>query len=113
MKPVMGKQTGTINSSILPIGLEKQFPANFFSVIVATGAKGSNVNQNQVSGLLSQQELEGRRVPVLPSGKTLPCHLPYDPNPRAWGYITDRFISGVRPSDFYFHCMAGREGLID
>jgi len=113
MKPVMGKQTSTINSSILPIGLEKQFPHNFFSVIVATGAKGSNVNQNQVSGLLSQQELEGRRVPVLPSGKTLPCFLPYDPNPRSWGYITDRFISGVRPADFYFHCMAGREGLID
>lgn len=49
----------------------------------------------------------------MPSGKTLPCFLPYDPNPRSWGYITDRFISGVRPQDFYFHCMAGREGLID
>jgi DNA-directed RNA polymerase I subunit RPA1 len=42
------------------------------------------------------------------SGKTLPCFLPYDPNPRAYGYITDRFLSGLREQDFFFHCMAGR-----
>ena len=39
--------------------------------------------------------------------------MPYDPNPRASGYVSDRFISGLRPQDFFFHCMAGREGLID
>ena len=47
------------------------------------------------------------------NGKTLPCFLPYDPNPRSSGYVSDRFISGLRPQEFYFHCMAGREGLID
>lgn len=47
------------------------------------------------------------------NGKTLPCYLPFDPNPRSSGYISDRFISGLRPQEFYFHCMAGREGLID
>ena len=39
--------------------------------------------------------------------------MPYDPNPRASGYVSDRFITGLRPQDFFFHCMAGREGLID
>ena len=63
--------------------------------------------------MLGQQELEGKRVPLMPSGKTLPCFLPYDPNPRSGGYISDRFLTGLRPQDFYFHCMAGREGLID
>ena len=81
--------------------------------MVLSGAKGSTVNHNQVSVMLGQQELEGRRVPVMTSGKTLPCFLPYDPNPRAGGYITDRFLTGLRPQDFFFHCMAGREGLID
>ena len=23
------------------------------------------------------------------------------------------FIAGVRPAEYYFHCMAGREGLVD
>jgi DNA-directed RNA polymerase I subunit RPA1 len=47
------------------------------------------------------------------TGKTLPCFLPYDPNPRTGGFITDRFLNGLRPAEFYFHCMAGREGLVD
>lgn len=81
--------------------------------MVLSGAKGSTVNHNQVSVMLGQQELEGRRVPVMPSGRTLPSFLPYDPNPRSGGYITDRFLTGLRPQDFFFHCMAGREGLID
>lgn len=57
--------------------------------------------------------MEGKRVPVMANGKTLPCFLPYDPNPRAGGFIGDRFLSGLRPPEFYFHCMAGREGLVD
>ena len=71
------------------------------------------VNQSQVSCALGQQALEGRRVPRMSSGKTLPSFMPYDPNPRADGFITDRFLTGVRPQEYYFHCMAGREGLVD
>ena len=47
------------------------------------------------------------------NGKTLPSFLAFDPNPRASGYVSDRFITGLRPQDFFFHCMAGREGLFD
>ncbi len=47
------------------------------------------------------------------SGKSLPSFLPYDTQPRAGGFIDGRFMSGIRPQEFFFHCMAGREGLID
>jgi hypothetical protein len=63
--------------------------------------------------MLGQQELEGRRVPRMASGKTLPSFMAFDPNPRAGGFISDRFSTGIRPQEFFFHCMAGREGLID
>ena len=81
--------------------------------MVTTGAKGSIVNQSQVSCALGQQALEGRRVPRLNSGRTLPSFAPYDLNPRADGFVMDRFLTGVRPQEYYFHCMAGREGLVD
>ena len=81
--------------------------------MVTTGAKGSTVNQSQVSCALGQQALEGRRVPRLSSGRTLPSFAPYDPDPRADGFIMDRFLTGIRPQEYYFHCMAGREGLVD
>jgi DNA-directed RNA polymerase I subunit RPA1 len=81
--------------------------------MTSTGAKGSIVNQSQVSCLLGQQALEGRRVPRMSSGRTLPSFAPFDPNPRADGFVTDRFLTGIRPQEYYFHCMAGREGLVD
>ena len=27
--------------------------------------------------------------------------------------MSDRFLTGVKPQEYYFHCMAGREGLVD
>jgi DNA-directed RNA polymerase I subunit RPA1 len=105
-------QSSTIIESSL-MGLMKKFPFNNFSMMTVTGAKGSNVNHSQVSVMLGQQELEGKRVPMMITGKTLPSFIPYDPNPRASGYISDRFLTGLRYQEFFFHCMAGREGLID
>ena len=47
-----------------------KFLDNSFSIMVLTGAKGSAVNQSQISCFLGQQALEGQRVPVMASGKT-------------------------------------------
>lgn len=113
MQGRMNDATSKVLKEIIPAGLIKKFPKNNLSAMVMTGAKGGIVNQTQISALLGQQSLEGRRVPKMQNGKTLPCYLPFDPNPRSSGYISDRFISGLRPQEFYFHCMAGREGLID
>jgi len=77
-------------------GFVKKFPHNNFSMMTVTGAKGSNVNHSQVSVMLGQQELEGKRVPMMITGKTLPSFIAYDPNPRASGFISDRFLTGLR-----------------
>lgn len=105
--------TSNVIRQCLPDGLVKEFPRNSFQAMTVSGAKGSDVNASQISCLLGQQVLEGRRVPVMVSGKTLPCFKPYETDVRAGGYITDRFLTGIRPQEYYFHCMAGREGLID
>ncbi|GIL46561.1 hypothetical protein Vafri_3552 [Volvox africanus] len=97
----------------LPAGQVKAFPQNCLSLMTITGAKGSLVNFSQISCLLGQQELEGRRPPRMASGKTLPCFRPYDGGGRSNGFIGDRFLTGLRPQEYYFHCMAGREGLVD
>lgn len=102
-----------IIKTCLPSGQSKAFPKNSFSLMVLTGAKGSMVNHSQISCGLGQQALEGRRVPNLCSGRSLPSFEPFDPSPRAGGYVTDRFLTGLRPQEYYHHCMAGREGLVD
>eukprot|EP00163_Fabomonas_tropica_P030503 TRINITY_DN690_c0_g1_i4.p1 TRINITY_DN690_c0_g1~~TRINITY_DN690_c0_g1_i4.p1 ORF type:complete len:1694 (+),score=564.87 TRINITY_DN690_c0_g1_i4:426-5507(+) len=94
-------------------GQYKGFPENNMNLMTTSGAKGSQVNTSQISCLLGQQELEGKRVPLMVSGKTLPSFDAYDPNARAGGFVMDRFLTGIRPQEYFFHCMAGREGLVD
>ena len=113
MQGALAPAHSAIVKACLPNGLATMFPKNSFALMVTTGAKGSIVNQSQVSCALGQQSLEGRRVPLMANGKALPCFEAYDQSPRAGGFITDRFLTGVRPQEYYFHCMAGREGLVD
>jgi len=105
--------SSAVTKQCLPASLVKPFPKNQMQAMTGSGAKGSQVNANQISCNLGQQVLEGRRVPVMVSGKTLPCFKPFESSIRAGGYIVDRFLTGVRPQEYYFHAMAGREGLID
>ncbi|ORX57972.1 beta and beta-prime subunits of DNA dependent RNA-polymerase [Hesseltinella vesiculosa] len=113
MKSKMNKLTSSITQKCLPNGLVRKFPENDMQMMTVSGAKGSNVNAAQISCMLGQQELEGRRVPLMISGRSLPSFRPFDTSARAGGYISGRFLTGIRPQEYYFHCMAGREGLID
>lgn len=105
--------TDAVQKACIPDGLEKPFPRNQMQAMTTSGAKGSRVNASLISCNLGQQVLEGRRVPLMVSGKTLPCFNPFETNIRAGGYIINRFLTGIRPQEYYFHHMAGREGLID
>ena len=113
MQSAFNKTTSKINNDVLPAHLVRLFPDNNMQMMTISGAKGSKVNASQISTLLGQQALEGRRVPTMVSGKTLPAFKPFDTSARAGGYVANRFLTGIRPQEYYFHCMAGREGLID
>lgn len=113
MKNELNELTSKVNKDLLLKGLVKPFPKNCLSLMTTTGAKGSTVNFSQISSFLGQQDLEGKRVPRMVSGKTLPCFPPWDCAARAGGFISDRFLTGLHPQEYYFHCMAGREGLVD
>ncbi|XP_058135025.1 DNA-directed RNA polymerase I subunit RPA1 [Dasypus novemcinctus] len=112
-KEEVNHYSNEINKACMPFGLHRQFPENNLQMMVQSGAKGSTVNTMQISCLLGQIELEGRRPPLMASGKSLPCFEPYELTPRAGGFVTGRFLTGIKPPEFFFHCMAGREGLVD
>lgn len=113
VKGKMKELSEEVVNATIPHGLLRGFPENHMQIMTISGAKGSSTNARQISALLGQQELEGRRVPVMVSGKTLPSFPPFETAAIAGGYIGSRFLTGLRPQEFYFHCMAGREGLID
>lgn len=112
-KLALDQYTNDINKTCLSEGLLNPFPENNLQLMVQSGAKGSTVNTMQISCLLGQIELEGKRPPVMISGRSLPSFRPYETIPRSGGFIDGRFMTGIKPQEFFFHCMAGREGLID
>uniref|UniRef100_A0A4Y0BEV1 DNA-directed RNA polymerase subunit n=1 Tax=Anopheles funestus TaxID=62324 RepID=A0A4Y0BEV1_ANOFN len=112
-KTALDTFTNRINNACLPDGLISKFPENNLQLMVQSGAKGSTVNTMQISCLLGQIELEGKRPPLMLSGRSLPSFADFETSPKSGGFIDGRFMTGIQPQDFFFHCMAGREGLID
>lgn len=113
LRQVLSKASDGVRDACIPAGAYKMFPQNCFTLMTTAGAKGSKVNHQQITCQLGQQELEGARVPIMVSGKSLPCFAPHCLGYREGGYIADRFLTGVRPPEYFFHCMSGREGLVD
>jgi len=81
--------------------------------MVESGAKGSGLNITQMMGLLGQQLVEGRRIKYTLQDRTLPHFPRFDDGFESRGFVENCFISGLRPAEFFFHAMGGREGLID
>ncbi|CAF4022192.1 unnamed protein product, partial [Rotaria sordida] len=68
----------------------------------------SSVNAMKMSCLLGQQELEGKRPPMMPGGRTLPSFRPYEYSPRSGDFVDRSFLSGIRPQEYFFHCLIDR-----
>lgn len=78
-----------------------------------SGSKGSSINISQMSALVGQQIVEGKRIPFGFKYRTLPHFTKDDYSPEARGFVENSYVRGLTPSEFFFHAMAGREGLID
>jgi DNA-directed RNA polymerase II subunit RPB1 len=81
--------------------------------MVDSGSKGGEQNITQMVGALGQQLIEGKRVQYTLQDRTLPHFARYDDGVESRGFVEHSFVDGLMPAEFFFHAMAGREGLID
>lgn len=114
--------TGTLSKAKdigLKIAKDSLSSDNNFLSTVRSGSKGDFFNIAQITGLLGQQNLLGKRVvPTLNNGKrTLPHYpmenLPLEMEYESRGFIDSSFIIGLNPKQFYMHACSGREGCAD
>ena len=70
-------------------------------------------NLFQVIACVGQQNVEGKRIPFGFRKRTLPHFIKDDYGPESRGFVENSYLAGLTPSEFYFHAMGGREGLID
>lgn len=82
-------------------------------IMAMCGSKGSYINISQMIACVGQQVLNGHRVPNGFEDRSLPHFERHSKVPGAKGFISNSFYSGLTPSEFFFHAMSGREGLVD
>ena len=78
-----------------------------------SGSKGSAINISQMTAIVGQQAVEGKRIPFGFKYRTLPHFTKDDYSPESRGFVENSYLRGLTPTEFFFHAMAGREGLID
>jgi DNA-directed RNA polymerase II subunit RPB1 len=124
-------EAATIGQKIAAKALE---PTNNLVSMIKSGAKGNIFNISQVTGIVGQQNVGGKRMQKIFGGRTLPHYLrqsylkeatdviqkDIELTPRetkdlfeSRGFVTSSFFKGLNPKEFFFHAAGGREGLID
>jgi len=87
--------------------------SNSAVVMAVSGARGSMLNLTQMAGCLGQQSVRGERIVRGYENRTLPHFRKGDRGAAAHGFITNSYKSGLSPTEFFFHAIGGREGLVD
>nr|WPS94681.1 DNA-directed RNA polymerase III subunit RPC1 [Naematelia aurantialba] len=83
-------------------------------LIMATcGSKGSTINVAQMVACVGQQIISGKRIPDGFQDRSLPHFRKKSRIPPSKGFVRNSFFSGLTPTEFLFHAISGREGLVD
>ncbi len=86
---------------------------NMFITMMDSGAKGKAINLAQMAGCVGQQDFHGGRMKKNYNERSLPYFFKNDDRAESRGFIEKPFMRGLNLTDFIFHHLSAREGLID
>ncbi|KAI9222317.1 DNA-directed RNA polymerase III subunit C1 [Blastocladiella britannica] len=82
-------------------------------IMSVCGSKGSKINVCQMVACVGQQIISGSRIPDGFDERSLPHFPKRSKLPAAKGFVRNSFYTGLTPTEFLFHAVSGREGLVD
>jgi len=74
---------------------------------------GSVINVSQMVACVGQQIISGHRVPDGFQDRSLPHFPKKSREPPSKGFVRNSFFTGLSATEFLFHAISGREGLVD
>ena len=94
--------------------VKKEFPKeNPVNYMIASGGGGNILNITQMACSVGQQALWGKRIDIGYNNRTLSFFKKEDLSPISKGFIKSSFIKGLRPDEFFFGAITGRDSLMD
>ena len=82
-------------------------------IMADCGSKGSPLNISQMAACVGQQAVGGHRIANGFLNRTLPQFEHHCLSPSSKGFVANSFYTGLTATEFFFHAMGGREGLVD
>ncbi|KAI8497884.1 DNA-directed RNA polymerase III subunit RPC1 [Branchiostoma belcheri] len=113
LEAVILKELSVIRDHAGKACLTELHKSNSPLTMAVCGSKGSFINISQMIACVGQQAISGQRVPNGFEDRALPHFKRYSKEPEAKGFVENSFYSGLTPTEFFFHTMGGREGLVD
>ena len=102
------------NEAGLGISRDVLDKSNPFNIMYQSGGKGSAANISQMIAFASQQFFQGEVMPMNLGGtRCLPYFEPGSTDPRARGFCSDSFTSGLDLPGWVFSMMAGRPQILE
>ncbi len=94
--------------------VRKEFPKdNPVNHMIVSGGGGNILNIIQIACCVGQQALWGKRVDIGYNKRTLSFFEKGDLSPISKGFINSSFMKGLRPDEFFFGAITGRDSLMD
>jgi len=106
----------TLNEVRTKIGeiVKKEFPKeNPVNHMIKSGGGGNMTNITMMASCVGQQSMWGKRIDLGYNNRTLSFFKQGDLSPKARGFIRSSFIKGLRPDEFFFGAITGRDSLMD
>eukprot|EP01135_Chromosphaera_perkinsii_P006114 Nk52_evm1s403 gene=Nk52_evmTU1s403 len=113
LEAVLNGELSQIREDAGQLCLKELIKSNAPLIMAVSGSKGSNINISQMIACVGQQTVNGTRIPNGFEERSLPHFERSSKLPVAKGFVSNSFYSGMTPTEFFFHTMAGREGLVD
>jgi len=102
-----------IRTKVGEIAKEKFPKDNSVNYMMTSGGGGNILNITQMACCVGQQALGNKRIDFGYNERTLSFFKKNDLSPKARGFIDSSFIKGLRPDEFFFGAITGRDSLMD
>jgi len=94
--------------------VKKEFPKdNPLGTMILADASGSVLNIIQIACSIGQQSLWSKRINLGYTKRTLSFFKQNDLSPKARGFIYSNYLEGLKPYEFFFGAITGRDALMD
>src|SRR3990167_8917756 len=81
--------------------------------MIKSGSGGSILNVAFMGCCVGQQSLWNKRIDLGYTDRTLSFFKKHDLRPETRGFIKSSYLKGLKPTEFFFGAITGRDSLMD